>query len=110
MRDASERRKDAEGRAAELDDFTIAKNGSRKYAILVLRRKGGNQVEEFQIDAEHLRAVCSEFLETTSVEELRKIRDQLSGIGGHMPLSAEVAGQVVDLLDKVYVLPKREVE
>ena len=47
MGDASERRKDAEGRAAELDDFTIAKNGSRKYAILVLRRKGGNQVEEF---------------------------------------------------------------
>ena len=110
MSDVSERCKDAKGRAAELDDFTIARNGSRKDAILVLRRKGGNQVEEFQIDAEHLRTVCSEFLETTSVEELRKIRDQLSGIRGYMPRSAEVADQVVGLLDKVYVLPKREGE
>ena len=110
MGDATEKRAGAEVQATELDDFTIAKNGSRKYAILVLRRKGGNQVEEFQIDAKRLRSACSEFLETTSVEDLRKIREQLSGIRGYMPLSAEVAGHVLDVLDARYDLPKREGE
>ena len=97
--------------AAELDDFTIAKNGSRKYAILVLRRKGWNQDEVFEIDAERLRSACSEFLGTTVLEELSQLRKQMSGIGGQMPHSGEVANQVVsqigELLDKVYDLPKK---
>ena len=100
--------------AAELDDFTISKSDLRKSAILVLRRKGWNQDEVFEIDAERLRSACSEFLDTTVLEELSQLsqlRKQLSGIERQMPHSGEVANQVVsqigELLDKVYDLPKK---
>ena len=97
--------------AAELDDFTISKSDLRKSAILVLRRKGWNQDEVFEIDAERLRTACSEFLDTTVLEELSQLRKQLLGIGGQMPHPGEVVNQVVsqigELLDKVYDLPKK---
>ena len=97
--------------AAELDDFTISKSDLRKSAILVLRRKGWNQDEVFEIDAERLRSACSEFLDTTVLEELSQLRKQLSEIERQMPHSGEVANQVVsqigELLDKVYDLPKK---
>ena len=97
--------------AAELDDFTISKSDLRKSAILVLRRKGLNQDEVFEIDAERLRTACSEFLDTTVLEELSQLRKQLLGIGEQMPHSVEVANQVVsqigEFLDRVYDLPKK---
>lgn len=115
MDDATERRTAAEDLLPELADITIAIGKTGRHAILGLRRNGGDQVEEFRITTERLRSVCRPFLEKVdssfpdpTVVELRKIREKLSEIGEHMPLSAEVAAQVVDLLHKVYVLPKLE--
>ena len=57
MGDVMEKRAESERQAAELDDFDIA-IGSGPNAILALRRKGGNQVETFQIATERLRTAC----------------------------------------------------
>ena len=109
MSDASERRKDAKGRAAELDDFDIA-IGSGPNAILALRRKGGNQVETFQIATERLRTACRVLHDMEAVEEIREVRKQLSEIAENVPISKEIAIHLFDMLDANYRLPKRERE
>ena len=109
MGDATKRSAEFQEQAVELDDLTIVV-GNGKHAILALRRKGENQVEAFQIAKEQFRIVCSEFLETTSVEELRKIRDQLSRTERAVPLSTEIAVDLFGMLEARYRLPKREKE
>ena len=107
MGEATEKRLENEGQAIELDEFDIA-IGSGQHAILALRRKGGNQVETFQIATEHLRSACRVLLDQDAVEELRNIRKQLSRIEGAVPLSTEIANDLFGMLDANYRLPKRE--
>ena len=109
MGDATERLTVAEGAVTELDDLDIA-IGNGQYAILALRRKGGNQVETFQIATERLRSACRVLLDKQAVEELREVRKQLSEIEKAVPLSQEIANQIFDMLAANYRLEIREVE
>ena len=109
MGEVMEKRAESERQAAELDDFDIA-IGSGPNAILALRRKGGNQVETFQIATERLRTACRVLRDMEAVEELREVRKQLSEIAKNVPLSKEIANQIFDMLDANYRLPKRERE
>ena len=109
MGDVMEKRAESERQAAELDDFDIA-IGSGPNAILALRRKGGNQVETFQIATERLRTACRVLHDMEAVEELREVRKQLSEIADNVPMSKEIAIHLFGMLDANYRLPKRERE
>ena len=109
MGDVMEKRAESERQAAELDDFDIA-IGSGPNAILALRRKGGNQVETFQIATERLRTACRVLHDMEAVEELREVRKQLSAIADNVPMSKEIAIHLFGMLDANYRLPKRERE
>ena len=118
MDDATERLTEAEGLLSELASITMAMSThDGRQSILALRRKGGNQVEEYRTTTEDLRIACRRFLEATgssfpdpTVVELQKIRVLLSGIEKSVPLSQEIANQIFDMLDANYRLPKRERE
>ena len=109
MGEVMEKRAESERQAVELDDFDIA-IGSGPNAILALRRKGGNQVETFQIATERLRTACRVLHDMEAVEELREVRKQLSEIAKNVPMSKEIALHLFDMLEARYDFPIRERE